>query len=164
MRTWSCLAALAVSLFFAAPVLAEEAFVQDDLATGVVRFPALLRKEAGGLTKRPAAQLESDGLAALLHGDARRALDLFGAAIALDEKNAAAWLGYARCRVRGRAPGLLEKYTLRERALTAAYGAYQRAPAGKDEAKALVLLGRGLCRSAALAPGAQRLSRKPRPR
>ena len=142
MRTWSCLAALAISLFFAAPVFAEEAFVQDDLATGVVRFPALLRKEAGGLTKRPAAQLESDGLAALSRGDARRALDLFGAAIVLDEKNAAPWLSYAGAAIAIEPRDSSEKYTLQGRALTAAYGAYQRASTGKDGAKALVLLGR----------------------
>ncbi|MBV9738294.1 MAG: hypothetical protein JOZ30_01525, partial [Hyphomicrobiales bacterium] len=79
MRTWSFVAAFAVSLFCATPVFADADFVQDDLATAVTRLPALVRKEAGGLIKRPAAQLESDGLSALSHGDARRALDLFGA-------------------------------------------------------------------------------------
>ena len=142
MRSWRLLAAFAVSLFFAAPSFAEEAFVQDDLATGVVRFPATLRKEAGGLVKRPAAQLESDGLAALSQGEARRALDLFGAAIALDEKNAAPWLGYAGAAIVIEPRDFAEQYTLRGRVLTAAYGAYQRGSTGKDKAKALVLLGR----------------------
>ncbi|MBV8428671.1 MAG: alpha-2-macroglobulin family protein [Hyphomicrobiales bacterium] len=142
MRTWSFVAAFAVSLFCATPVFADSDFVQDDLATGVTRLPALVRKEAGGLIKRPAAQLESDGLSALSHGDARRALDLFGAAIALDEKNATSWLGYAEAAIAIEPRDSSERYTLRGRVLAAAYGAYQRVSNKKDKARALVLLGR----------------------
>ena len=121
MRSWSCLAALALSLFFANPAFADKSFVDDNLASNVVRFPATLRKEAGGLIQRPAARLITDGLAALSHGDARRALDLFGAALAIDEKNAASWLGYARAAFATEPRDDGERYTLRNRALTAAY-------------------------------------------
>ena len=93
MRRLFCLLAFVFGLFLVNPAFADKSFVQDDLTSDVVRLQATLRKEAGNLIQRPAAQLAQDGLAALSRGDARRALSLLGAAIGVDDKTAAAWLG-----------------------------------------------------------------------
>ncbi|MFI5013240.1 MAG: alpha-2-macroglobulin [Hyphomicrobiales bacterium] len=141
MRRLSCLLAFVCGLLLAYPAFADKSFVRDDLASDVIRLQATLRKEAGNLIQRPAAQLTSDGLVALSRGDARRALGLLGAAIGVDEKNAAAWLGYARAAFTVEPKDGSEKYVLRERAIDAAYASYQRAASTADEAKALALLG-----------------------
>ncbi len=122
------LAAFAVALLLASAAFADKSFVQEELTTDVVRLPASLRKEAGSLVQRPAAQLVTEALGALSHGDPRHALDLFGAAVAVDDKNAAAWLGYARAAFAIVPRDSYESFTLRGRALAAAYGSYQRAP------------------------------------
>jgi uncharacterized protein YfaS (alpha-2-macroglobulin family) len=144
MQRLACLAAFVVTLLLAPPAFADKSFVQEELTTDVARLPAALRKEAGGLTQRPSAKLVPDGIAALSQGDARRALDLFGAAVANDEKNAAAWLGYGNAAFAVVPRDSYEKYTLRGRAVAAAYGSYQRASSPAEEGKALALLGKVL--------------------
>src|ERR1700732_4298557 len=141
MRRLTCLLVFVLGLVISVPAFADKSFVQEDLASDAVRLQATLRKEAGNLIQRPAAQLVSEGLAALARGDERRAMTLLGAAIGVDDKNAAAWLGYARAAFKVEPKDGGEKYTLRERALDAAYAAYQRAGNVADEAKALALLG-----------------------
>ena len=141
MRRLSYLLVFVLGLVISVPAFADKSFVQDDLASDAVRLQATLRKEAGNLIQRPAAQLASEGLAALARGDARRAMTLLGASIGVDDKNAAAWLGYARAAFKVEPKDGSEKYTLRERALEAAYASYQRAGSAADEAKALALLG-----------------------
>ena len=141
MRRLFCLLAFVFGLFLVNPAFADKSFVQDDLTSDVVRLQASLRKEAGNLIQRPAAQLAQDGLTALSRGDTRRALALLGAAIGVDDKNAAAWLGYARAAFTVDPKDGSEKYLLRERAIDAAYASYQRASSVADEAKALAYLG-----------------------
>ncbi|MBV9051433.1 MAG: alpha-2-macroglobulin family protein [Hyphomicrobiales bacterium] len=141
MRSWFRFAVLAVALLLADAAFADKAFVDENLTSDVVRLPALLRKESGALIQRPANRLVTDGVAALARGEARRALDLFGAAVALDEKNAASWLGYASAAFATEPRDAYERYSLRARALTAAYGAYQRAASSDEEAKALATFG-----------------------
>jgi uncharacterized protein YfaS (alpha-2-macroglobulin family) len=141
MRRLSCLLAILFGLVLVLPAYADKSFVDDELASDVVRLQATLRKEAGNLIQRPAAQLASEGLAALARGDARRAMTLLGASIGVDDKNAAAWLGYARAAFKAEPKDDGEKYQLRQRALDAAYAAYVHAGNVADEAKALAVLG-----------------------
>jgi alpha-2-macroglobulin len=141
MRRLTCLLGLIFGLILARPAFADKSFVRDDLASDVIRLEASLRKEAGNLIQRPAAQLLAEGQAALSRGDARRAMALLGAAVALDDKNAAAWLGYARAAYAVDPKDGSEKYILRERAIDASYASYLHANAVADEAKALALLG-----------------------
>ncbi|HRJ68992.1 MAG TPA: alpha-2-macroglobulin [Beijerinckiaceae bacterium] len=137
-----------------APVLAQQkSFIREDLASNGIRLEERLKKDGAALASgRPAAQLRQEGMA-VLGRDARRALALFGAAIAAEPKSAASWLAYARAAM-AIDPGTNygERYTLRENATTAAYLSYVLANARAEEALALEWLGRAFARADAWRP------------
>ena len=71
----------------------------------------------------------------------RGAMSLYAAAVALEPKNAANWVGFVKA-VKAITPkDYTERYQLRERGTAAAYVAYQRATTRPAEAEALALLG-----------------------
>lgn len=142
MRALLRAAVLASALACAGGSLAQKSFLREDLASDGVRLERSLRTEAGpGVAGRPAAQLKREAGVQAGRGDARRALDLYAAAIAADPRDAQSWLGFARA-ANGVTPADDdERIRLGERAPTAAFLAYQRAGTRAEEAAALALLG-----------------------
>ena len=136
--------------------------MRDDLASEGVRLEEKLRTEAGSTAAgRPAAQLRRDAEGLMSRSNQRGAMSLYAAAVALEPKNAANWVGFAKA-VKAITPkDYTERYQLRERGTAAAYIAYQRATTRPAEAEALALLGDLHVMRRGLAAGAQRLCGKP---
>jgi alpha-2-macroglobulin len=121
----------------------QKSFTQGDLASQAVRLAQSLKAEGSRFVGgKPVQQLRREGDVALSRGNARQALNLYAAAIAVDPADPVAWSGYARAAL-AVDPGndWEERYRLQERQATAAYAAYQRAATPADEAAALALLG-----------------------
>lgn len=139
--------------FGSGAALAQKSFARDDLASEGVRLEDTLRRESAA---RPAAgsaaALRQGGDAALARNDGRRALALFTAAIAQEPRVAAGWTGFARAVGAIETSSYSERYTLRQRATTAAYVAYQRALTRVEEAGALALLGETYAASESFRP------------
>ena len=118
--------ALILSLTLAAtPALAQKAYVRPDLAGDGQRLEERLKREVGA-SQRPFATLLRDGNAALSRGDARSALPLANAAAMTDPANPAGWRLMAQAAIGIEPRDYRERYELRERAISAAYLAYQR--------------------------------------
>ncbi|WP_420103237.1 MG2 domain-containing protein [Bosea sp. (in: a-proteobacteria)] len=124
---------------FVQPASAQKAYIRNDLASDGARLEERLKREVSA-ANRPVADLLRAGETALARGDARAALPLANAAIVSDPNAAAAW------RLMSRAAGGIEprdyreRWELRERAIAAAYLAYQRSANRNDEAASLGLL------------------------
>ena len=142
LKTFARAAAIAAALACATAALAQKSFVRDDLASEGVRLEEKLRTEAGSTAAgRPAAQLRRDAEGLMSRSNQRGAMSLYAAAVALEPKNAANWVGFAKA-VKAITPkDYTERYQLRERGTAAAYIAYQRATTRPAEAEALGLLG-----------------------
>lgn len=141
---------LAVSLacsVLVSPALAQKTFQREDLQSSGIRLEDSLKKAyAGQVQGRAPDQLRSEAQTALAR-DARRALVLYGAAVALDGKSHGAWLGLARAALKIEPKDSSETYRLANQAVTASYLAYQTAVARGDEAQALASLGEAYVRT-----------------
>nr|WP_246505323.1 alpha-2-macroglobulin [Microvirga antarctica] len=132
-----------VASILTAQAQGQKSFSRDDLASESVRLEQTLKTEATSfIAGKPAPQLRREGEALLARGNARQALNLFSAAIAVEPAVAANWAGFARAAL-AIDPGnnWQERYKLQERQPVAAYTAYQRATNTAEEASALALLG-----------------------
>jgi uncharacterized protein YfaS (alpha-2-macroglobulin family) len=87
-----------------------------------------------------ASALRREGEAAVRRNDPREALPFFASAAAAEPMNAGHWLAYARAAMSFSHETPAEKATLPERAIAAAYIAYQRAANRTEEAEALAVL------------------------
>jgi alpha-2-macroglobulin len=135
-------ALVAAALASALPALAQKSFVRDDLASEGVRLEEKLKGEAGGTAAgRPAAQLRREAETLMGRSNHRGAASLYTAAITLEPRNPANWVGFAKATKAITPKDWSERYDLQERATTAAYVAYQRATTRPEEAQALALLG-----------------------
>lgn len=140
----SLLARLALFLGLAVaalPAFAQKAYVRPDLASDGQRLEERLKREVGA-SQRPFATLLRDGNAALSRGDARSALPLANAAAMAEPANPAGWRLMAQAAIGIEPRDYRERYELRERAISAAYLAYQRSNARADEATSLGVLAR----------------------
>ena len=142
LKTFARAAAVAAALLCATAALAQKSFVRDDLASEGVRLEEKLKTEAGSTAAgRPAAQLRRDAEGLMSRSNQRGAMSLYAAAIALEPKNAANWVGFVKAVKAVTPKDYTERYQLRERGTAAAYIAYQRATTRPAEAEALALLG-----------------------
>ncbi|MFL5078468.1 MAG: alpha-2-macroglobulin family protein [Microvirga sp.] len=142
LKTFARAAAVAAALLCATAALAQKSFVRDDLASEGVRLEEKLKTEAGSTAAgRPAAQLRRDAEGLMSRSNQRGAMSLYAAAIALEPKNAANWVGFVKAVKAVTPKDYTERYQLRERGTAAAYVAYQRATTRAAEAEALALLG-----------------------
>ncbi len=134
--------ALALGLALAAlPALAQKAYVRPDLASDGQRLEERLKREVS-VGARPFATLLREGNAALARGDARAALPLANAASVAEPANPGGWRLMAQAAIAIEPRDYRERYELRERAISAAYLAYQRAGSRPDEASSLGVLAR----------------------
>lgn len=134
--------ALVLGLSLAAhPAFAQKAYVRNDLAADGQRLEERLKREVSA-GARSAADLVRAGEAALSRGDARAALPQANAAVVAEPANAAGWRLMARAANAIEPRDYRERWELRERAISAAYLAYQRATSRNDEAASLGLLAR----------------------
>lgn len=134
--------ALLLGLTLAAhPALAQKAYVRNDLAADGQRLEERLKREVS-VGARPAADAIRTGEAALSRGDARAALPQANAAVVAEPANAAGWRLMARAANAIEPRDYRERWELRERAISAAYLAYQRSTGRNDEAASLGVLAR----------------------
>ncbi|MCR4522898.1 alpha-2-macroglobulin [Bosea sp. 47.2.35] len=134
--------ALALSLTLAAaPALAQKAYVRNDLQADGQRLEERLKREVAA-GNRSAIDAIRTGEIALGRGDARSALPQANAAIVADSSNAAGWRLMARAANAIEPRDYRERWELRERAVAAAYLAYQRSTNRNDEAASLGVLAR----------------------
>jgi alpha-2-macroglobulin len=141
--TMTLLARLALALGLvvaAAPAFAQKAYVRSDLAAQGQQLEERLKREVSA--GQPATTALRDGLAALGRGDARAALPRANAAVVAEPNNAAAWRLMANAANAIEPRDYRERYELRERAVSAAYLAYQRSANRADEAASLGVLAR----------------------
>lgn len=125
----------------AGPAFAQKAYVRPDLASDGQRLEERLKREVS-VGQRPFATLLRDGAAALSRGDARAALPLANAAAVADPANPGGWRLMAQAASGIEPRDYRERYELRERAISAAYLAYQRSSSRNDEAASLGVLAR----------------------
>jgi uncharacterized protein YfaS (alpha-2-macroglobulin family) len=134
--------ALLLGLTLAAhPAIAQKAYVRNDLAADGQRLEERLKREVSAGV-RPAADAIRTGEAALARGDARAALPQANAAVVAEPTNAAGWRLMARAANAIEPRDYRERWELRERAISAAYLAYQRSTGRNDEAASLGVLAR----------------------
>lgn len=133
--------ALLIGLVVATPALAQKAYVRPDLASDGQRLEERLKREVGA-SQRPFATLLRDGNTALARGDARAALPLANAAAVAEPANPGGWRLMAQAASAIEPRDYRERYELRERAINAAYLAYQRSASRNDEAASLGVLAR----------------------
>lgn len=120
---------------------AQKPFSRDDLATAGAAMEERLKREITLPPNVEANRLIAAGEAALGRNDARAALPLANQAVLAAPSNPAAWRLMARAS-RGITPkDWRERYDLQERAVNAAYLAYQRSRSREDEGASLGLLG-----------------------
>lgn len=135
---------LASSLPFTAPAYSQtppKAFQRDDLASTGAAIEERLKREVSLPAGSSAERLIAQGQAALAKNDGRAALPFANQAILAEPQNPNAW------RLMARAAKILvprdwrERYDMQERAVAAAYLAYQRSRTKVEEARSLALLG-----------------------
>src|SRR5215510_12787983 len=118
----------------ASAALAQKSYVNDNLASDAVRLETALRTEGSLLVGgKPLDQLKREAAAFMGRSNYRDAVARYTAIVALDPKDYAAWLGFARAAVAIDPQDYRERYTQRDRATVAAYAAYQRATSKADE-------------------------------
>lgn len=134
--------ALALCLtFVAAPAFAQKAYLRNDLIADGQRLEERLKREVAA-GNRSATDAIRAGEAALNRGDPRAALPQASAAVVAEPGNAAGWRLMARAAAAIEPRDYRERWDLRERAITAAYLAYNRATSRNDEAASLGVLAR----------------------
>src|ERR1700739_3932533 len=141
IRAVAVCAALALGL--ASAHAAEKAFKRDDLADAAIKLEAQIKGEAGPVSKTASA-LRTDADAAFKRNDFRSGLQILGQIAAVAPEDSANWLRLARVIFQIVPKNSSEQTFLLQRALNAAYIAYQHATNPFDEADALVVLGRSL--------------------
>lgn len=141
MRLLARLALLLWLSLAAHPALAQKAYIRNDLAADGQRLEERLKREVSAGV-RPAADAIRTGEAALSRGDARAALPQANAAVVAEPANAAGWRLMARAASSIEPRDYRERWELRERAISAAYLAYQRSTGRNDEAASLGVLAR----------------------
>ncbi len=125
----------------AQPALAQKAYVRNDLAADGQRLEERLKREVS-VSGRQATEALRIGASALARGDARSALPQANAAVVAEPNNAAAWRLMANAANAIEPRDYRERWELRERAISAAYLAYQRASSRPEEAASLGVLAR----------------------
>jgi uncharacterized protein YfaS (alpha-2-macroglobulin family) len=122
--------------------LADKIYKRDWLASQSVRLEAKLKgaKPSG----KTLAVLKRDADAAVQKRDWPAARDAFAAALKLEQRDWTLWRGFAdaNLNVAAGSDDWSTRYESREAAATAAYTAYQKAAAPRDEAAGLAMLGR----------------------
>src|SRR3984885_2351786 len=106
---------------------ADKPFKRDDLADSAIKLEAQIKSEAGAVNKSSAA-LKGDADAALKRNDLRTGLQILGQIAATAPDDSGNWLRLARTTFLIWPANSSEQTFLLERASTAAYIAYQRAP------------------------------------
>jgi alpha-2-macroglobulin len=128
------MAALVLFASFLAPCFsfaADKPYHRDDLADAAIRLEGQLKSEAGVITKPPVA-LRQEAVQAATRNDPRALLPLLRQIAVAAPKDSANWLRFAKTMMQITAADSSERMTLLDRAATAAYIAYQRAPAGSQ--------------------------------
>src|SRR5689334_5279123 len=135
-------AALVAFVFFPA-LAADKAFKQNELDAAAIKLEAQIKSDAGNVGK-PAATLRRDADAAFQKNDFRAGMLVLGQLVAAAPDDATSWLRLSRAVLQIKPRDDREKALLLDRASTAAYVAYQRAPDRNVEAESLSVLGRTL--------------------
>ncbi|MGL5136649.1 MAG: MG2 domain-containing protein, partial [Beijerinckiaceae bacterium] len=120
---------------------AQKAFVREDLATSAAALEQRLKRETAVPANADARALVRAADAFLARNEPRRALPLLNQATIADPRLPDAWRAMAKAAQAIEPRDYRERYELQERALSAAYLAYQRSGARGDEALALRTLG-----------------------
>ena len=134
------LAAALVAVACLAANAADKPFQDSDLADSAVALEAKIKADAGAPSK-PLAQIRRDADAAFSRNDFRNGMALLGQIVAAAPNDGATWLRLARTIMQIRPSSDDERKLLLERASSAAYIAYLRAPSRSEEADSLALLG-----------------------
>ena len=153
------LAAALVAVACLAANAADKPFQDSDLADSAVALEAKIKADAGAPSK-PLAQIRRDADAAFSRNDFRNGMALLGQIVAAAPNDGATWLRLARTIMQIRPSSDDERKLLLERASSAAYIAYLRAPSRSEEADSLALLGNLLSQRTSWRPAldAMRLS------
>ncbi len=139
-RRWSVLAAFLASL--AMPAFAQQkAFTRDDLAAQAAQVEERLKREVSPPANADIVRILREGNAALERDNARAALPLANQAVVLAPRDPNAWRLLARAAKTLNPRDWRERYEMQERAVSAAYLAYQRSRNKSEEAATLFLLG-----------------------
>jgi uncharacterized protein YfaS (alpha-2-macroglobulin family) len=141
-RTRAALLVAAFLLPTALPGLAfaDKTYKREWLDSQSVRLEAKLKAAKPGTKTVP--QLRRDADAAAAKKDWSGARDAYAAALKLDPKDWTLWRAYAEANLNITSDEWSVRYEARETATTAAYTAYQKAAAPREEAAALATLGR----------------------
>jgi uncharacterized protein YfaS (alpha-2-macroglobulin family) len=119
----------------------QKPFVRDDLATSGAAIEEKLKRDVSIQPGAEIGRLLAGANAAIQRGDGRNALPLANQAVLIAPNNAAGWIAMANA-ARILVPrDWRERYDMQERAVAAAYIAYQRARTPAEEATALGVLG-----------------------
>ncbi len=132
---------LALMLGSAFAQTAAKPFSRDDLGTAGAAMEERLKREITLPANVEAGRLIAAGDAALGRNDPRAALPLANQAVLAAPNNPAAWRLMARVARAITPKDWRERYDMQERAVNAAYLAYQRSRSREDEAASLGLLG-----------------------
>jgi len=153
------LAAALVAVACLAANAADKPFQDSDLADSAVALEAKIKADAGAPSK-PLAQIRRDADAAFSRNDFRNGMALLGQIVAAAPNDGPTWLRLARTIMQIRPSSDDERKLLLERASSAAYIAYLRAPSRSEEADSLALLGNVLSQRTSWRPAldAMRLS------
>ncbi len=116
---------------------AQKAFVRDDLAASGASLEERLKREVSVQAGANVQALIRQAEGLLTRSEARRALPLANQAVIADPRSAEAWRLMARVARAIEPRDYRERYEMQERALAAAYLAYQRSGAKPDEALSL---------------------------
>ncbi|WP_342359088.1 MG2 domain-containing protein [Terrarubrum flagellatum] len=142
-RAWNAFALFVLLLVGLSAAHAQQptkSYVREDLASQLVRLEDSLKREGAGLSGQPSETLRR-GADAILARNPREAMRLAIGAIAADSNNAAAWLTFSKAAGQvDSGTNYSERYELRNRTLTAAYGYYMRSSGRPQEAAALANL------------------------
>jgi uncharacterized protein YfaS (alpha-2-macroglobulin family) len=121
----------------ATPAVAQKAFVRDDLAASSVLLEDRLKREVAVPGSANAQTLIRQAEALLARNEPRRALPLINQAVVADPRSPEGWRLMSRAAREIDPRDYRERYELQERALAAAYLAYQRSGSRSDEALSL---------------------------
>jgi len=141
MALRAVLAAAFLVVCASAASAADKPFQHRQLDDATVRLTAQIKKDAGALTK-PAAALRKDADAAFKRNDIRAGVGLLGEVVTAAPGDTASWLRLAQATLQVPSATDRERVVLLDRAVTAAYIAYQRTASRAEEAQALAIIGR----------------------
>jgi alpha-2-macroglobulin len=135
----------AMLALLALPALAQQApqkaFTRDDLAQQAAQVEERIRREVSAPANADLARILREGNAALERDNARAALPLANQAVVVAPRDPNAWRLLAKAAKALDPRDWRERYEMQERAVSAAYLAYQRSRNRNEDATALHLLG-----------------------